>query len=167
MKSYSARPGIGVLGAASFAAAALCASVGNAQMGGAFAGLAGSWAGSGSISASNGKSERIKCRAKYSVSPSGDNLFQELRCASDSYKFVVQSRIVNQGGSVSGTWTEVTRNATGDVSGRVSGDDIVTQVSGPGFTAALAVATHGNKQTVSIRPRGTDITDVAISLAKD
>ena len=49
-----------------------------------FAGLAGSWTGSGSISLSDGSKERLRCRATYQVSAADARLQQSLCCASDS-----------------------------------------------------------------------------------
>lgn len=131
-----------------------------------FAGLSGSWHGSGTIAMSNGVSERIRCRAGYTVTNQGLNLQQDLRCASDSYKFDVTSSIGYQDGAIFGTWTETTRNATGSVSGRVSGGNIQANIQGIGFLATLTVHTRGNSQSVAIRPTGTDVSAVTINLAK-
>jgi hypothetical protein len=131
-----------------------------------FGSLAGSWSGAGTISTTGGNSERIRCRVSYSVTPTGAGLHQDLRCASDSYNFQVSSDIINQGGSLSGTWTEVTRQASGNVSGRVNGSNIQVAVSGPAFSAGLSIVTSGNKQSVNIRPRGGDIADVSLSLSR-
>ncbi len=51
---------------------------------GPFAGLAGSWSGSGTVSLSNGGRERIRCRATYSVGGGGRTMQPSLRCARDS-----------------------------------------------------------------------------------
>jgi hypothetical protein len=101
-----------------------------------FVGLAGAWNGSGRIEMQNGNGERIRCRARYSVSQAGEVLVQDLRCASDSYKFDVNSTSQNDRGSLSGTWTELTRNVTGTLSGRASGGSIEARVTGLGFSAA-------------------------------
>ena len=134
---------------------------------GPFGGLAGSWSGIGTVSISNGTNERIRCRAKYSVTPSGSNLHQELRCASDSYKFEVNSNVIaGPEGSLSGTWTELTRQVTGAVSGQVLPGSIDVAVKGPVFSATLAVQTKGDKQSVSIRPTGTDIQAITIEMKR-
>src|SRR5258706_5858682 len=91
---------------------------------GPFAGLGGAWNGSGRIEMQSGTSERIGCRARYSVSQAGDVLVQGLRCASDSYKVDVNSTSQSDRGSLSGTWTELTRNVSGTLSGRASGGSI-------------------------------------------
>ncbi|MBV9704526.1 MAG: hypothetical protein JO163_17500, partial [Methylobacteriaceae bacterium] len=99
-------------------------------------------------------------------SPSGKNLHQDLRCASDSYRFDVLSNVVYQGGAISGTWTETTRKATGQISGRVSGGSITATISGPSVSAEFSLDMRGNQQTVSIRSSGSDVTSVSMTLAR-
>lgn len=151
-----------------FAVLSLCATsnVGRAQAAGPFDKLAGNWSGAGSISMTDGHNERIRCKAVYEVTPSGIILHQNLRCASDSYKFEVKSSLQAEDGAISGTWTETTRQVTGDVTGRVSGEQINTSVKGTGFSAVLDVVTRGNGQTVSIKPQGTDIRSVQIDMKR-
>ena len=38
-----------------------------------------------------------------------------LTCASDAYKFNLQAAVVAQGGEVSGTWSETSRNVGGNI----------------------------------------------------
>ena len=68
------------------------------------AGIAGNWSGGGTITLDDGSRERIRCRASYQVS--GPNMTMTLTCASDAYKFNLGANVVDQGGQVSGTWTE-------------------------------------------------------------
>jgi hypothetical protein len=70
---------------------------------GPFVGLAGAWNGSGRIEMQSGASERIRCRARYSVSQAGEVILQELRCAGDSYRIEVNSTAQSDGDSLSGT----------------------------------------------------------------
>ena len=109
------------LAVAFFAAASLQAA--NADS--ALRPLAGYWLGAGTISMKNGTSERIRCKGSYAISPAGNALNQSLLCASDSYKFNVKSNVFeNTPGVLSGSWGETTRNATGQLSGRVAGSRI-------------------------------------------
>jgi hypothetical protein len=64
-----------------------------------FSHLAGSWAGSGTISFNSGTRERIRCRAQYAPGDGGTSLRLELRCASDSYKFELQSNLTSSAGA--------------------------------------------------------------------
>src|ERR1700674_4322729 len=129
-----------------------------------FAGMAGSWSGVGRIDLQDGSSERIRCRASYSVGGDGLSFQQQLRCASDSYKFDVNSSVQSNGGSLSGTWSEASRNLSGSVSGSASGGSIKARVSGGAFSAGLNVTTNGNQQGVTIVPQGTDVKGVTVTM---
>src|ERR1700730_10355894 len=86
------------------------------------ANLAGSWSGEGRVDLQDGTSERIRCRASYSVGDGGNSVHQHLRCASDSYKLDSNATVQSRGGSLSGSWTAqtATRNLSGSVSGNAS-----------------------------------------------
>lgn len=132
---------------------------------GPFDGLRGSWAGGGTISLSDGSTERIRCRASYTVANSGLELRQSLRCASDSYKFDLSSNVVSAGGNVSGTWSESTRNINGNLQGHARRNRIAVYVEAAGFAANLALTTNGNRQSVSIASKG-EIRNVSISMVR-
>jgi hypothetical protein len=132
-----------------------------------FAGLSGHWSGAGTITLADGATERIRCKASYAVNATGKAVQQTLRCASDSYRLEISSNVISQRGSLSGSWAEATRGMSGNISGRASGAEIVANVAGAGFTARLDVRTHGDKQSVMIRPQGgTDVSAVSIALRK-
>jgi hypothetical protein len=132
-----------------------------------FAGLSGSWSGNGAITMTNGASERIRCRAVYSVSGTGKTVQQNLRCASDSYKLDFISNVVFEGGGISGTWAEATHNVSGSISGHAASGDIHGRLDGPGFSAGVDLSTHGDRQMVTIRPQGsTDVSNVSVTLRK-
>lgn len=131
-----------------------------------FGALSGSWSGSGSVTLSSGAVERLRCQATYEVAPSGANFQQTLRCNSDSYDFNLRASVVRSGDSVGGTWTETTRNANGGISGRISGNQIQATIQGPTFSASLTLATQGDRQTVTIRSRGTELSAVSIVLRR-
>jgi hypothetical protein len=131
-----------------------------------FAGLAGSWSGGGRIDLQNGTSERIRCRASYAVGGGGSTLQQQLRCASDSYRFEVSSNVESRAGSLSGSWSEMTRNVSGQISGRAAAGRIQARVDAGVFVADLTVNTSGNQQSVAIVPQGADIRAVAVTMRK-
>jgi hypothetical protein len=128
--------------------------------------FAGNWSGSGLITLQNGSKERIKCRGRYTVNGTGNALKLGLRCASDSYNFELQSDIALDGGTVSGSWNETTRQVFGSLSGRMHGTRIDATANSVGFNAALSLTTRGNSQHVSIRSPGNEMTEVAITLAR-
>jgi hypothetical protein len=150
--------------AALAAALTLTATASHAQSG-PFAGFEGAWSGSGTVSLSDGTKERIRCRASYKVQSGGQTLQQSLRCASDSYKFDLNSNVVSQGSSISGTWNEASRNINGNLQGRAGGGQIDVFVEAAGFAASLTLVTRGNKQSVSISSKG-EIQGVNISMVR-
>jgi len=131
-----------------------------------FTAMAGSWTGGGVVNTSDGQQERLRCRANYSVAPTGTELRLNLRCASPSYNFDLASEAEYRGGAISGTWTEASRNASGTLSGRASSDHIEAAAQGPNFAANLSLTTRGHRQTVFIRPQGSNITAVSLELGR-
>jgi hypothetical protein len=98
-----------------------------------FAGLSGPWSGGGTISMTNGSTERIRCKVVYAVNAAGKAFRQSLRCASDSYRVEISSNVISQGGALSGSWAETTHGLSGDVSGRATGAEILANVAGAAF----------------------------------
>jgi hypothetical protein len=122
-----------------------------AQGAGPFARLAGQWSGSGTIDLANGGREPIRCRAAYDVLSELNNLQLNIRCASESYNFDLRGSATYANGSISGTWSESTRNAAGTLSGKVDGDKFGVFAKGPSFSANLTLVTRGDRQSVVIR----------------
>jgi len=134
---------------------------------GSFEALAGVWTGGGTLATKDGTKERIRCRAQYVVTNGGSNLQQSLKCDSDTYHFHVTAYVNDKGGNLSGTWTEETRNASGSVSGKASAGKIFVNVAaGSAFSAKMTMVTTGGSQSVTITPKGTDITNVSVTVSK-
>jgi hypothetical protein len=138
-----------LIAAAVLFAAAISPSLSRAQSAGPFAGMAGRWAGSGTVSLDDGSSERIRCRASYAVEGPSMNL--SLVCASDAYRFDLEGSVVDEGGRISGNWSESTRNVSGTLQGRGGNGSFEVLASGPAFNANITLATRGNRQTIMIR----------------
>jgi hypothetical protein len=145
-----------------FAAAAFfvtSTAVAHAQASGPFAGMAGNWSGGGTVTLDDGSRERLRCRANYGVS--GNGMTMVLTCASDAYKFDLRSSVVSEGGNVSGTWSETSRNVGGNIEGRGGAGTFQVVASAAGFNANISLRTAGNRQSIAIRAdsifRGADI----------
>ena len=128
--------------------------------------LSGFWSGNGAVKMANGSKERIRCRVNYNVAASGVSFRQNLRCASDSYTFDLNSDIAYANGSITGRWTETTRNKSGSINGRVKGNQIQALAETNGFAAFLTVTTNGGRQQVTIESKNADISNVSISLSR-
>jgi hypothetical protein len=154
-----------IVGAAVIGAALTLSGLPSYAQSAPFAGMAGVWSGNGTITLDSGASERIRCRATYAVSSEGNGLNQNLICASDSYKFDLRSDVIARNGSLSGTWSEASRNVTGSLEGRAGAGQFNVVVTAPAFTANLSMKTSGNKQTVSITSQ-SQIKSASISLSR-
>jgi hypothetical protein len=133
---------------------------------GPFANFSGVWSGTGTVTVKNGTKERLRCKAHYEVTGGGEAMAQNLTCASDSYTFNVVSNVKAAGSAISGNWQETSRGAGGEITGHIDPKQISATVQGTGFTAGIAIAARGGKQSVNIRPTGTDITDVSVTMSK-
>jgi hypothetical protein len=132
---------------------------------GPFVGFDGTWTGNGTVALSDGTTERIRCKADYKVNGNGLGLKQNLRCASDSYKFDLSSDVTSQGDRISGNWSEASRNVFGNLQGTAGGGQIDVFVEAAGFAASLTLRTSGNRQTVQISSKG-EIRGVNITMVK-
>ena len=121
----------------------------HAQAGGPFAGMAGNWAGGGTVTLDDGSRERLRCRASYAIA--GAQMTMTLTCASDAYKFQLGANVVDQGGAVSGSWSETSRNISGALQGRGGGGNFEVVASTAGFNANISLRTAGNKQSINMR----------------
>jgi len=151
-------------------AAALCAGVlmhGASQAAESpFAHLAGSWSGQGRIVVQSGGSERIRCRGIYRPGGGGMTLTISLRCASDSYKFELGSDVTYEGGNISGSWSEASRQVSGQITGRANANSIAAEASAAGVNASISIATRGNSQSVSIRSPGSEISEISVTMSR-
>jgi len=118
---------------------------------GPFAGMAGNWAGGGTVTLDDGSTERIRCRASYAVGAGGAGLNLTLVCASDSYKFDLQGNVISDRGALSGTWSESSRGVNGSLEGRGANGNFQVVASSAGFTANISLTTRGNRQSAAIR----------------
>lgn len=133
---------------------------------GPFDQFVGAWIGGGQIVGSNGHRESIQCRAEYSEAKDGAALNQTIVCASESFKLDIHSYAEASGESVQGYWRETGRDLSGHMTGRISGGQFVGEIIAPTFTGAISLTSNGRTQTVSIQPRGGDISDVRIELRR-
>jgi hypothetical protein len=153
-----------VFAAVAFFVVAMSGSASYAQTG-PFTGMSGNWSGGGTLTLDDGSTERIRCRATYAVGAGGNGLNQTLTCASDSYKFNLASNVMAQGATISGTWSESTRNVAGTLEGRAGNGVFNVIASAAGFTANITLTTRGNKQSVLIKS-DTALRSANISLSR-
>ena len=134
--------------AVAFFMTAFAAFPSNAQSS-AFAGMAGTWSGPGTVTLDDGSSERIRCRATYKVN--GASLDLSLTCASDAYRFNLLAAVVAQGGEITGNWSETSRNVGGNIEGRGAHGSFQVIAQAAGFSSSISLKTTGNKQQIAMK----------------
>jgi len=87
-----------------------------------------------------------------------------LRCTSDSYHFDLRIGLADTAGTVLGNWSEASQNVEGGISGTDSKGLIQVTARGQTFSAAVTVATHGSQQSVRIRAKSGELSQVNITL---
>ncbi len=138
---------------------------GHAQQG-PFGSFSGSWAGNGTVKLASGSREQIKCRASYDTQSGGSTLTITLRCAGDSYNYDFKGTANHADGRISGDWSESSKSASGRFNGVVNGDEIAARIDLPSATVTLNMITRGERQSISIRSPGSEISEVEMALRR-
>jgi hypothetical protein len=131
-----------------------------------FAQMAGTWSGGGSIELTGDIKENLRCRANYTHGASNNSLALNIRCASDNYKFELASNVVERGGRLTGTWSEAAYKVSGNITGRVVGNNISALAQGDSFSADLAVTTTANRMMVTMTPKATYVISVKMAFSR-
>ena len=131
-----------------------------------FAAMAGSWTGGGSIELTGEIKESLRCRATYNHGAANNDLSLNIRCASDNYKFELASNVVERNGRISGTWSEAAYKVSGNISGRMVGNNIAAVAPGDSFNADLSVTTTANRMIVTMTPKATYVVAVKMAFSR-
>ena len=131
-----------------------------------FDNMSGTWSGTGLVTLAGGEKERIRCRVTYEVSETGNRVEQDLRCASDSYKFELMCDITYANGYITGRWNARTQRQSGTISGRAAAGLIEALAETSGFSAFFTMVTRGDQQSVKITSESQLISDVTITLRR-
>jgi hypothetical protein len=128
--------------------------------------LAGRWVGEGFLGIKDGNSENVKCRVTYIPDGSSSELKQTVRCASAGGSIEVQSTIVHSAGAISGSWSELTRNMRGDLSGKVTPRGFQVMVTGTDLSANMNVVINGPRQIIEIQFNNSTLIGLTLVLTK-
>ena len=131
-----------------------------------FKGLPGRWVGEGRIGVKDSKPESVKCRATYFVNDKGDELRQNIRCASAGGKVEVKSNVVANGGKLTGTWNELVYNLGGEMTGEVTERGFRIVVRGGDMRANMDVIVIDDRQIVEIQFFNSSIRGLTLILKK-
>ena len=128
--------------------------------------LAGRWVGEGRLGVRDNATENVKCRVTYVVVQGQDQLKQTIRCASASGSIEVQSVVDHVSGNLSGTWTELVRNMSGEIKGSVTPRGFRVAVRGEGLNANMDIVVMGTKQIIEIQFINSSLIGLTLILEK-
>jgi hypothetical protein len=129
--------------------------------------LPGRWVGEGRLGLKEGKTEKVQCRATYFVNPAGNELKQNIRCASASGKIEVKSLVnASKDGKLSGTWNELVYNLGGEMTGDVTERGLRIIVRAGDLTANMDVIVMNDRQVVEIQFFNSTLRGLTLILKK-
>ena len=129
-----------------------------------FAKLAGRWLGEGRLGYTGGKTETVKCRVTYIVSQ--PQVRQTIRCATEGDTVEVQSVVTHGSGSIVGTWRELSRNWSGDISGSVTANGFKVAIRGTELNANMDIIVRGDRQIIEIQFINSSLIGLTLVLNK-
>jgi hypothetical protein len=128
--------------------------------------LAGRWVGEGRLGVRDAATEAVKCRVTYFVEEGGNQLRQSIRCASQSGAVEVATTVTHAGGALTGTWKELTRNWSGELTGTVNPNGFKVAVKGDNLTANMDIIVRGERQIIEIQFIDSSLIGLTLILTK-
>lgn len=123
---------------------------------GPFEAFAGRWVGEGRLGFratdnSQINTEQVKCRVTYQPSAGGHALHQSIRCAAQGGNIDVQTDVKHAGGTLSGTWKEMTRDWSGAITGTATDKALRVRISSETLSANMNIQLRETKQVIEIQ----------------
>ena len=145
---------------------ALCSVAAHALDVSPFEKLVGRWVGEGRLGVRGSATEQVKCRVTYARLASGDQLRQSIRCASAGGNVEVQSVVSHSGGILTGSWRELVRNWSGNLSGAVTAKGFRVAVKGDSFSANMHIILTDSRQVIEIQFIDSSLIGITLVLEK-
>jgi hypothetical protein len=137
-----------------------------AQEASPFVKLAGRWLGEGRLGFTGGKTESVKCRVTYFVTDEARQVRQTIRCATEGDTVEVQSTVTHAEGVLSGTWRELSRDWSGEVSGRVTTNGFKVGIRGSELNANMDIIVKDSRQIIEIQFMNSPLIGLTLVLNK-
>ena len=131
-----------------------------------FAKVMGRWLGEGRLGIRDGITEHVKCRATYVVSGQGEQVRQTIRCATDSSSVEVQSTVAHASGKLTGTWRELSRDWSGELTGNVTANGFKVAVKGSELNANMDIIVRDTRQIIEIQFIDSSLIGLTLILTK-
>ena len=133
---------------------------------GPFASLDGRWTGQGRLGFADQKTENITCRATYFVRENGEKLEQNIRCASAGAKVEIKSELTHNAGKLTGHWSELIYDKSGDLTGAITPAGFRIDVKGSDLNATMEVIVRDAKQIVEVHFNDSTLIGLSLMMQK-
>lgn len=140
-----------------------CLQLGHAETNDLFVDLRGNWGGTGTMSLSGGRKERLICNAKYSGTSS--QLRLSINCKSSDNQINMNATLSANSGRLLGTWEEKTYKAIGTISGVATDNNIKFYIGG-NVLGTMNVKYSKRRQDIVIKTAGVSLEDVKIKMTR-
>jgi hypothetical protein len=128
--------------------------------------LPGRWVGVGNMRFRDGTTEQMECRITYRFHAKG-RLIQNIWCKNANMRLEIKTRINDDNGKITGSWNDRVYAMSGDLAGRLHGNQIQAALSSTFFNATLNVMMIGSTQTIQVTPNDGHLRSMRISLARN
>ena len=128
--------------------------------------VAGRWLGEGRFGTRDGKTENVKCRVTYVVSDQARQARQTIRCATEGTSVEVQSTVTHEAGVLKGSWKELSRDMSGELSGSVTPNGFKVAIRGSELSANMEIIVKDNKQMIEIQFIDSGLIGLTLMLTK-
>jgi hypothetical protein len=131
-----------------------------------FTKVVGRWLGEGRLGIRDGPTEHVKCRVTYIVSEQGAQVRQTIRCATESGSVEVQSTVTHASGNLTGTWKELSRDWSGELTGSVTANGFKVAVKGTELNANMDIIVKDTRQIIEIQFINSSLIGLTLILTK-
>jgi len=128
--------------------------------------LAGRWTGEGRLGMREGNTETVKCRVTYFLEGDGNQVRQNIRCASTSGSIEIVSSVSHIAGALTGSWRELTRNMSGELEGTVTPHGFKVAVKGTDLSANMDIIVKGTRQVIETQFNNSALVGLTLILSK-
>jgi len=128
--------------------------------------VAGRWVGEGRLGIRGGNTEAVKCRVTYILTGGPDQVRQTIRCASQGGSVEVQSTVSHASGVLSGTWQELIRNMSGELTGKVTANGFHVAINSTDLSASMHIIVKDTRQIVEIQFHNSSLIGLTLVLTK-
>lgn len=131
-----------------------------------FVKLAGRWLGEGRLGFTGGKTETVKCRVTYILTDEARQVRQTIRCATEGDTVEVRSEVTHAAGVLSGSWKELSREWSGELSGNVTAHGFKVAIRGTELNANMDIIVKDSRQIIEIQFINSSLIGLTLILSK-